>query len=147
MSSSQSESLPLLTPDILFHTETITARDNSSFQAMELVREGQPLVQLKAPGEIPPPRPFELTTGKHTLLSEDKQMLLAEVDGYPLLSKKSRKDIDLIMVAMIPLVSISEDNMQVDVTLYPPVSGCVELTGKLLSEIVNRAGNYQKHDW
>ncbi len=140
MSSSQSESLPLLTPDILFHTETITARDNSSFQAMELVREGQPLVQLKAPGEIPPPRPFELTTGKHTLLSEDKQMLLAEVDGYPLLSKKSRKDIDLIMVAMIPLVSISEDNMQVDVTLYPPVSGCVELTGKLLSEILTAKG-------
>jgi uncharacterized protein len=104
---------------------------------MELVRKDQPLVQLlPPPAGDPQPRPSELVPGKHTRLSDDKCSLLAEIDGYPMLSKKASKGFDLIMISLIPLVSFSEDKMQAAVSLYPPVSNCPELTGELLFDIL-----------
>lgn len=141
VTSVKPESPPLLIADILFHTETVTGKDNSSFQTMELVRTDQPLVRLiPPPAGNPSPRPSELVTGKHTLLSDDKSSLLAEVDGYPLLSKKTNKGIDLIMISLVPIVSISEDKMEATVNLYPPVSNCPELTGEILFDVLTHNG-------
>lgn len=136
MTSVSSTHPPLLVPDILFHTETVTDKDNSSFQTIELVRKNQPLVLLRAPSGSPPPRPTELVTGKHTLLSKDKNSLLAEIDGYPLLSKKTGKDLDIITIDIVPLITLSDDKMQASICLYPPVSTCSELSSDLLFEIL-----------
>lgn len=132
--------LPLLIPDILFQTKTITASDNSPVQTVELIRAGQALVRLINPEEIYPTKPLELINGKHTLLSEDQNTLLAEIDGYPVISRKSTHEIDLIAASMIPLLSLSEDKMQADITLFPPVDGCQELTGLILFDILTEQG-------
>ncbi len=138
--SPQPESSPFLIPDILFQTETLTTLDKSSIQTIELVRAGQALVQLKNPGEISPPKPFELVNGKHTHLSEDKTTLLSEVDGYPIISQKIIREVELISVSMIPLLSLSEDKMQAKITLFPPVVNCLELTGQILFDILTEKG-------
>lgn len=142
VSDNTTDTAPLLVPLFLFHTETVTDTSNNSFETMELVRKSHPIVQLVPPSskEKAPSRPFELVTGKHTLLSDDKCSLLAEVDGYPLLAKKSTKQFDLIMVSLLPLVSISENKMEAMVNLYPPVSNCPELTGETLFEILTDNG-------
>ena len=138
--SSHHDAPPLLIPDILFQTETLTALDNSSIQTVELIRAGQALVLLKNPGDISPQKPFELVNGKHTLLSEDKTTLLSEVDGYPVLSQKITPEVGLIAVRMIPLLSLSEDKMQADITLFPPVVDCPELTAQTLFDILTKKG-------
>lgn len=140
MSSAPSPPLPLLVPKLLFHTEIITAGDKSYFETIELVRKNQPLVRLKPPGKDRPPRPTELVTGNHTTLSSDKNSLLAKIDGYPLLSIKTAKNIDLVMIDIVPLVTLSDDNMQASVRLYPPVSSCSELSSDLLFEILAANG-------
>ncbi|HID69759.1 MAG TPA: DUF342 domain-containing protein [Desulfobacterales bacterium] len=104
------------------------------------MRAGKALVQLKNPGAICPAKPFELMNGEHTLLSEDKKTLLTEVDGYPVLSQKTTREVDLIAVSMIPLLSLSEDKMQADISLFPPVNDCPELTGKILFDILTEKG-------
>jgi uncharacterized protein len=137
VATGKTESIPLLIPTFLFQTETVTDKERHSFQTTELVRKDQPLVQLiQPPAGKPPPRPSELVTGDHTRLSDDKVSLLAEVDGYPLLSQKTSKGIDLVMISLLPLVSISEDKMQASICLYPPVSNGPELTGNLLFDIL-----------
>jgi uncharacterized protein (DUF342 family) len=141
VTNAKTESPPRLIPNFLFHTETVTDKDSNSFQTMELVRKNQPLVQLTPPpAGTPLPKPSELVAGKHTLLSDDKNSLLAEINGYPLLSKKTSKGTDLIMISLVPLVSISEDKMQATVSLYPPVSNCLELTSKHLFDILTSDG-------
>ncbi|MBL4901256.1 MAG: DUF342 domain-containing protein [Desulfocapsa sp.] len=127
-------------PLILFQTASVTDSSNNSFQTMELVRKGQPLVRLPAPSETPPTNQTELLHGKHTLLSTDKNTLLADIDGYPLLLKETGSKGDRILVEIVPLVSISDDKMRAGITLYPPVSACPELTGELLFEILTDHG-------
>ncbi len=127
-------------PTILFQTESVTDSSNNSFQTMELVRKDQALVQLTDPSGPLPTNPTELIHGKHTRLSADKNTLLADIDGYPLLSKKRSSKGNLILVEILPLVSIADDKMRASITLYPPVRGCPELSSELLFEILTDNG-------
>jgi len=127
---------PRLIPKLLFETETLSDSDNNSFQTVELVRKGQPLVELLAPPGAPPRNPTELVPGKNTLLSDDKCKLLAEIDGYPLLSKKNDQGIDLIMISVVPLLSIADDKMSATISLYPPVRNSPELSREILMDIL-----------
>jgi len=125
-----------LIPTILYQTEEITDAEGCSFQTIELVRKDQALVQLTEPVKIQPGHPTELVHGKNTRLSKDKNTLLANIDGYPQLSQRTSNDITVILVEIIPLVSISKDEMEATITLYPPVKGSLELNETLLFEIL-----------
>ena len=125
-----------LVPKILYQTEEITDAKNCSFQTIELVHKDQALVQLTEPVKTPPRNPTELIHGKNTRLSEDKNTLLANIDGYPQFSQKTSKNITVILVEIVPLVAISKDEMAATITLYPPVKGTLELNGTLLFEIL-----------
>ncbi len=142
LSSEKEKQLLLLLPKILFQTEPVTDKDKVSFQTIELVRKDQALVQLLQPQSTAatPQKPTELFTGKHTRISDDKRSLLSEIDGYPLLSIKTGKEIDLVMISMIPLISISDDKMSATANLYPPVHNCQELNSELLLEILEDSG-------
>ncbi len=136
MTDTESKDSVLLVPDILFRTETVTVKNASPFQTMELVRKDQALITLIIPSGDAPEKPFELIHGKHTRISSDKKSLLAEIDGYPVLSQKTDKEVEILLVEIIPLVSISHDTMQAKITLYPPVRGCPMLNTDLLVEIL-----------
>ncbi len=129
-----------LDPTILFHTEFITNAENHSFTTIELVRKDQTLIQLTEQSQDPPTIPSELVHGKHTRLSKDKNTLLANIDGYPQLSQKTSNKVNVILVEVIPLVSISKDIMEASVTLFPPVGDSPELNGALLLEILTDNG-------
>ncbi len=137
MSNETKEAHPLLIANFLFRTENITARDQSSVQTMELVRKNQPLVQLVLPPvDNPPKRPLELVTGKHTRLTDDKHTISAEIDGYPQISSKTSQKMHLIMITMIPLVTISKDMMEAQLTIYPPLSDTPGPTLEIIAEIL-----------
>lgn len=140
MTRTNTQPPPLLIPRLLFETETLRDSDNKPFQTIELVRQGQPLVELISPSGAPPVNPSELVPGTHTLLSDDKRRLLAEVDGYPLLSQKLSKGIDLIMISMVPLVTIADDRMSATICLYPHIRNCPELSRELLMDILTSQG-------
>ncbi|MBU1232900.1 MAG: FapA family protein [Proteobacteria bacterium] len=128
-----------LFPDILFRTEIITKeeKESPSFETVELVRKNSPLVRLiEAKKEYSPPTPISLLAATHTVLSENKDSLLADVDGYPFLSRQKVADGETLSVSVIPLVSIADDKMEANITLYPSVVGCNELTGEQLFEIL-----------
>lgn len=125
-----------LTPSVLYQTESITDAQEESFNTIELVRKSQALVQLKETSQAPAMPTTKLVYGKNTRLSEDKRTLWANVDGYPKLSKKTNKNITVLLVEIIPLVSISKDKMEATLTLYPPVSSVPELNTTDLYEIL-----------
>ena len=125
-----------LTPNILYQTESIGDAQNDSIEISELVRKDQPLVQLTETSQEPAATTTELVYGKNTRLSKDKRTLLADVDGYPLLSEKTSKKITVLLVEIIPLVTISRNKMEASLTLYPPVSGVPELNTADLYEIL-----------
>ena len=127
---------PLLTPKFLFETESVTDRDDNSFQTVELVRKGEPLIELIKASKPSQERTSELISAKHTRLSEDKCSLIAEIDGFPIVSKKITKDCELIMISMVPLFSVSDDKMSATLCLYPPVSSCPELDSDHLQDIL-----------
>lgn len=128
---------PLLIADFLFRTENITTPNQSTVQTVELVRKNQPLIQLVIPpADRIPQRPLELVAGKHTLLTDDKLTICSGIDGYPQVSSKTSKEIDLIMITMIPLVTISKDKMDAQLTIYPPLSDTPGLTPEVIAEIL-----------
>ena len=140
MTSKEAQAPPILIPKLLFQTETLSDKDNGSFQTMELVRKDQPLAELFPSSGTPPKNPTELVPGKHTLLSDDKRSLLAGTDGYPLLAKKTTKGIDLLMITILPLLSIAENKMSATICLYPPVKNCPELSRESLLDILSSHG-------
>lgn len=125
-----------LTPTILYQTESVRDAQDASFKISELVRRNQAIVQLTETSQTPVTTTTELVYGKNTRLSEDQRTLLANVDGYPVLSKKTSKKITVILVEIIPLVAISKDKMEASLTLYPPVNGVPELNTTELYEIL-----------
>ncbi len=141
MSDAPEKQGPILEPEFLFLTETITGPENTSFQTMELVRNSQPLLRLvTSTAKKTSGKPLELVTGKHTLLSDDKLSIIAAIDGYPTVSRKSSKDIDLIMVTIIPLITLSEDRMEAVITLYPPPGDTPGPNPELIQEALDFHG-------
>ncbi len=127
-------------PTILFRTESVPEGGNSFFQTVEFVQKDQALVQLTNSSEPGSINRTELIQGNHTQLSEDKTTLLASIDGYPLLSKRTERNTTFIRVDMKPIVSITHDKMTASVTLYPPVSGSRELKSARLDAILRDNG-------
>lgn len=134
--SEKKQAPPFLIPEFCFKTEMIADEDDNSFQTMELVRKGEVLVELLATPKKSQQNTSELVPAKHTLISDDKSSLIAEVDGFPMVSKKITRDCDIIMISMVPLISVADDKMSATLCIYPPVSKCIELSRELLEDIL-----------
>lgn len=123
--------------EVLFRTETLIDNDNHPFQTIELIRKGSDIARLKEPETTESHPVFSrLNAGENTSLSPDKNRLIAEVDGYPLLSEKTDKDRKIITISILPIVSLEDDKMEASINFYPSVPSFPELTAEFLSELL-----------
>ena len=127
---------PQLVPEILFTAETIGGPEGASTQSAEFIRKDTVLIRL-APLTTADPKqlPCSLVEGENSYLSEDKTEIFSKVDGFPTLTKSVKKGVDLYLLSITPLIRISADKMKADITLFPPVTGGVELTCDLVKEV------------
>lgn len=125
----------ILVPEILFQTEHINSTNNPSFETSELIRKDQALINLLKPKEPTSQLPCCLERGEHTYLSSDNNTLLAQVDGFPILTRSIKKDENNLFVTIVPLCMISSDKMTAEINLFPPPVSCTDLNINLLLEI------------
>lgn len=125
----------ILVPKILFQTEHINISNNPSFETSELVRKDQALIRLLKPDKPASQPPCCLERGEHTYLSSDNNTLLAQVDGFPILTRSSNKGVDNLMVTIVSLCVISSNKMTAEITLFPPPDFCPDLKNTVLLEI------------
>lgn len=138
MTSETTENVPpSLVAEILFQTEKITAVDGTCTDSAELVRKDTPLVRL-SPTQKPEsmPLPCILVEGENSYLSDDKTEIFSRVDGYPLLTKSTKKGVEQLLLSITPFCNISADKMVADISLFPPVKGGMELGRELIKEIL-----------
>ena len=127
----------LLIPEILFKTERITADDGNSTESAEIVRKDAPLIRLLQPeNSSKVPLPCSLEEGENSYLSDDKTEIFSSVDGFPLLTKSSKKGVDIFLLSITPLCRLSADKMMADITLFPPVQDGRELDLELVKKIL-----------
>jgi len=132
----ENSSCVLLVPEILFQTERITATNGTSIESAEIIRKDTPLIRLILPDNSKKvSSPCNLVEGENSYLSDDKTEIFSRVDGFPTLTKSSKKGIDLFLLSIIPLCTISADKMLADITIFPPVKGGTELSTDLIKEI------------
>ncbi len=126
----------LLVPEILFQTERVSATDGASADSAELIRKDTPLIRL-----IPPensqktPLPCNLAEGENSYLSDDKTEIFSRVDGFPTLTKSSKKGINEFLLSITPLCYLSVDKMMAEITLFPPVKNGTDLSTDLIKDI------------
>ena len=127
----------LLIPEILFKTERIATEDGSNTESAEIIRKDVPLIRLIQPeNSSKVPLPCSLEEGENSYLSDDKTEIFSNVDGFPLLTKSTKKGVDQFLLSITPLCRHSADKMQADITLFPPVEGGTELSIDLVKEIL-----------
>jgi len=126
----------LLVPEILFQTETITATDGGSIESAELIRKDIPLIRL-----IPPensktvPLPCILVEGENSYLSDDRSEIFSRVNGFPTITKSTKKGVDQFLLSITPLLNTAADKMVSEITLFPPVKGGTDLSTDLILEL------------
>jgi len=137
---------------ICFATKTIFLEKEGaveSIDTIELVKSGQLLAFLapdnKTPGHMtgqqaPPVKRVVLVPGDHTQLSARGDSLLATVAGYPQITKISTANEETLTISITPLVTISPDQMEASLTLYPPLPKTSPLPVEELAEIIKQAG-------
>ncbi len=136
-------------PDSLFYTAEPcfcsclipSTDDRPALETVELVRQEQALVKLlQTSSESADDTSCRLVCGARTRLADNGMTLIAETNGYPLLSRKTRDNKEEITVSIVPLLFVTDDKMEALVTLYPPVSGCPALDGETLLAILRESG-------
>jgi len=137
---------------INFATKTIFLEKEGameSVETIELVKPGQLLAFLnpaddtKSPTpeqQKPPTKHVVLTPGNHTQLSARGDSLLAIVAGYPQITKTTNANEETLTISITPLVTISPDQMEASLTLYPPLPKTNPLTVEELAELLKQAG-------
>lgn len=137
MSDGKAEPSPTLIAETLFHTEILIGKDNLPLKIVELIRKGTLLAQLKEPEKNSfPPVSAKLEAGEQTSLSPNKDTVIAEVDGYPQLVRKTGEGCETITISMLPMVSLADDKMEARINLYPPGSDFPQVTSEIISEIL-----------
>ncbi|MBU3982486.1 MAG: hypothetical protein KJ985_03170, partial [Proteobacteria bacterium] len=126
------------TPDKPATTATITScftvktifleKEDSveSVETIELVRPGQIIASLSFDNNTPA---TDSTSAKHSVLipgpntqfSARGDSLLAIVAGYPQITRKQNGNEETVIFTITPLVTISPDQMEASLTLYPPL--------------------------
>jgi uncharacterized protein (DUF342 family) len=88
----------------------------------------------------PPVKRIVLLPGPGAHLSAQGDSLLAAVIGYPQVIKGQNKNDETLTVSITPLVTISPDQMEAHLTLYPPLPGTASLTVEELALLLKQAG-------
>lgn len=88
---------------------------------------------------------FEKTpirSGKNTHFSDDGEILLATIIGYPRIDIMTQKDNEepVLLVSVTPLVKISDDKMKATLLLQPPISDKCSVRNEPLPELLKVAG-------
>ena len=137
---------------ICFTTKTIFLEKEGaveSIETIELVKPGQLLAFLvpedntpdSTPGQqTAPAKRVVLTPGDHTQLSARGDSLLATMAGYPQITKINNANEETLTISITPLITISPDQMEASLTLYPALPGTHPLTVAELAEIIKQEG-------
>ncbi|MBU0663987.1 MAG: FapA family protein [Proteobacteria bacterium] len=133
---------------ICFATKTLFLEKEESVEAVEtieLVRPGQIIATLTS--ENSPTTATQsihnavLIPGPNTQFSATGDSLLATIAGYPQITRKqSGNEGETVIIAVTPLVTISPDQMEASLTLYPPLPGTSPLQVDALTELLKQAG-------
>lgn len=139
---------------LCFATKTLFLEKEGAVESMEtieLVKAGQILASLASDGNTPLTGPTSrpeasadhqtaLLPGPHTQLSASGDSLLATVPGYPTTTKIHNGDEETVIISITPLVTISPDQMEASLTLYPPLPKALPLQVEELAEILRQEG-------
>lgn len=108
-----------------FQTQTTKADDISGESVIsELVRKNQVLLSLAPNNDN---GSAILAAGKNCCLSEDKDLVIGEISGYPILHQTTNNKESIVSVEIIPIINIADDKMLATLTLYPSLSGAPSL--------------------
>ncbi len=142
---------PALT--ICFATKTLFLEKDGgveTVETIELVKAEQLLAYILPPDDKsaggtpdknkPPAKRVVLLPGPGTHLSAQGDSLLAAVAGYPQVIKGRDKNDETLTISITPLVTISSDQMEAHLTLYPPLPGTASLTVEELTLLLKQAG-------
>jgi uncharacterized protein len=104
-----------------------TMVDNVSTEiaVSELVRQNQILLTV-AQGD--PNSSVSLVAGSNCFLSDNGLSVIAEVSGYPALSKRTQGKETVVEVVITPVITITDDKMLATLTLYPHIDGTPEVS-------------------
>ena len=91
----------------------------------ELVRQSQILLSV-TPGDTN--SSVKLVPGSNCFLSDNSLSAIAEVSGYPTLSKSRRGNETVVEVVITPVITITDDKMLATLTLYPHIKGTPEVS-------------------
>lgn len=116
-----------------------------SVETIELVKAGQILATLTTSDSTPPSasspaKRTVLLPGLHTQLSATGDSLLATLSGYPQIKKEHNDNGETVTISITPLATISQDQMEASLILYPPLPGALPLQIDDLAEILKQQG-------
>lgn len=120
-------------------------------ETIELVRRGQVLATLvrndpssaaasAAGGKDSPVKEIILLPGQNTELSPKGDSLLATRAGYPQVVRTQGQQEHTLVVSVTPLIAVTPDQMEVSLTLYPPVPGTPPLGIAEIDEVLAEEG-------
>ena len=133
------------TVTLCFATETLVLDKEGSVESVdtvELVRAGQVLATLDPAAEEKTSsiKATLLLPGLHTHFSASGNSLLATTAGYPQAKKEHNDKGETVVVSITPLVTISPDQMEAVLTLYPPLPMAARLQIDDLTELLKQGG-------
>jgi len=134
-----------LTVTLCYTTKTLFHEKEGvmdSIETIELVKAGQILATLAPAGKesAVPVKTTLLLPGPNTQLSATRDSLLATAAGYPQTIKEHNDQVETVAISITPLVTVSPDQMEASLTLYPPLSMSSLLQVDDLAEIIKQEG-------
>ena len=124
------ETIELVKTGQLLATLTLTTNDNNNMPVTG------PTLELMAS----PAKPTLLLPGLHTQMSATGDSLLATATGYPQLQKNQNEKGTTVTISITPLVTVSPDQMEASLTLYPSIPGAAPLQFEELAELIKLEG-------
>lgn len=122
-------------------TDTVSEDTNPAVYTAELIFKDQILVTKEpSAGAESTATKLLLKAGQHSALSTDGATLTALITGYPVIIRNKSDEPPSLQVDIFPLLSISEDTMQVLLTLYPPPPTSSLLDEKTLQTLLQEEG-------
>lgn len=131
-------------PSLTTHFRTMQVTDVSlesplEIEVSELVAPGQLLVSLPD-AEAKRSETIRPRAGVNTRLTPDETGIIATCHGYPRIALDSTERGPTALITVLPLLAISGDLMEAQLTLYPPAPGAEAPTPRTLIDILGQAG-------
>ncbi|MFH2121896.1 MAG: FapA family protein [Pseudomonadota bacterium] len=116
-----------------------------SIETVELVKPGQVIASVAVENNTsatasPSAKQSALIPGPNTQFSARGDSLLATVAGYPQVTRKLNGNEETVIIRITPLITISPDQMEASLTLYPPLPKTPPLQVDELAELIKQTG-------